>query len=216
MGPVSSSVTQKASHPPLTHSGPYMDHLHAVPSCKVPVYEVFWAQVLHPTGNINHELEQRLNRQVLKEITVQVLFLETFKQACMAKLQGFLLADWAGMGQTGRGWNRGVGPQQAWNEILQHRISQLSLLLKSSQMPMPWGDQPWRDPSTFSENPYPPRRNSAVKHLQKGFPQSVTSAEKHEGLHASWRAGSPWELGDGPWDGSADWLLMRTHIAKGF
>lgn len=52
--------------------------------------------------------------------------------------------------------------------------------------------------------------------LQKGFPQFVTSAEKHEGLHASWRAGSPWELGDGPWDGSVDWLLIRTHIAKGF
>lgn len=47
----------------------FMVHLHAVPSCKVSVYEIFWAQVLHPTGNVNHELEECLNRQVLKEIT---------------------------------------------------------------------------------------------------------------------------------------------------
>lgn len=49
------------------------------------------------------------------------------------------------------------------------------------------------------------------KDLQKDSPRSLTSAEKHEGLHASWRAGSPWELGDDLWDGSVDWLLVNTH-----
>lgn len=136
-----------------------------------------------------------VSEQANSEKNNSLCFVPENFQAHMAKLWDLLLAYWAGMGDIGRGWNAGVGPQHARNEVFQHHISPFSLVLKSSHPPMPLGDQPWTDTSTFSENLYTPRRNSTVRQTYKRvFPnswhqqKSMKVSMLHEGQdhHGNW------------------------------
>lgn len=45
--------------------------LHAVASCEVSVDEVLSAEVLHPSGNVSHELHQHLRREVLQDTVTE-------------------------------------------------------------------------------------------------------------------------------------------------
>lgn len=58
-------------------------HSHAVPSCQIPVEKVPTAQVLHPQGNVHHELHQRLQGHKLgREIAALARHSQQVKRNC--------------------------------------------------------------------------------------------------------------------------------------
>lgn len=81
------------------------------------------------------------------------------------------------------------------NTLRSHLATSSGIKIQLLASDWPWGDQSWATPNTFSENPYPARRNSTVRQTYKWvFPnpwhqqKSMEVSMLHEGQdhHGNW------------------------------